>query len=336
MPHPTRRAAISGIGAVAASAGLTLAAVAAPPGHPVRVGILGIVAPGFDPATIPVHKALVDGLRELGYQPGRDVFFEYRSALGGGPPALARAAAELLAAKVDILVAPGTEPSLQAAKATKTVPIVMVGAGDAAETGLIGSLAHPGGNVTGLSVNKAEAAAKRLQLLKEAVAGLSRVAVLWNASIQSMTLGFENIERASPQLGVTIQSVRVTGSDQFDRAFAALDAGHPQGLIVLFGPLRGDDLPRIVAFSVSHRLPTIFELGQGVRGGGLMEFGPNLVQLSRRAAVYIDKIANGADPAGIPVEEPTAFELVINLQAAKQMGLALPSTLLIRADRVVE
>ena len=139
---------------------------------------------------------------------------------------------------------------------------------------------------------------------------LSRVAVLWNGSIKSMALGYQMIEQAAPTLGVTIQSVRVSGADQFDEAFAAIERGRPGGLIVLFGPLRGDDLPRIVDFVAQHRIPAVFEIGQGVRGGGLMEFGPSQWRMARRAAAYIDKIANGANPAGLPVEEPTVFELV--------------------------
>jgi len=204
------------------------------------------------------------------------------------------------------------------------------------ETGLVASLARPGKNITGLAINAAEIAAKRVQLLPEAVPRLSRVAVLWNASIPSMALGFQNIEQASPKLGVALQSVRVSGSDEFAQAFAAIGDGHPDGLIVLFGPLRGDDLPRIVDFVVRHKIPTIFEVGRGISGGGLMEFGPNLEPMFRRAAVYIDKIANGADPATLPVEEPTEFEFVINLKAANAMGIEIPQSLLLRADRVVE
>jgi putative ABC transport system substrate-binding protein len=241
-----------------------------------------------------------------------------------------------VAAKVDMLVTPGTIAAIAASKVTKSVPIVMVGTADPVETGLIASLARPGGNVTGLAINASETAAKRVQLLQEAVPKMSRVAVLWNSTVSSMTLGYQTIERAAPQLGVTIQSVRVSGSDDFDAAFAALERGRPGGLIVLYGPLRGNDLPRIVEFVAQHRIPTVFEIGQGVRGGGLMEFGPGQSRMARRAAAYIDKIANGASPAVLPVEEPTVFELVINRKAAQTMGLTLPQSLLLRADMVVE
>jgi putative ABC transport system substrate-binding protein len=310
-------------------------AVAAPPGHTVRVGVLFPIAPSFDPEVSPVAHEMSAGLRELGYTPGRDIVFDFRSA-NGVADRLRPLAAELVAAKPDLLLITGTEAVLTAAQITKTVPIVMVGTTDVVDTGLVASLARPGGNITGLAINAAEIAAKRVQLLKETVPGLSRVAVLWNGSVQSMTLGFENIEKASPQLGVTVQSVRVTGADEFDRAFAAIEDGHPQGLVVLYGPLRGNDLPRIVEFVTQRKLPTIFETGQGVRGGGLMEFGALTSQMAHRAAAYVDKIANGANPAELPVEEPSRFFLTINLKAAKSMGVEVPHSLLLLADRVVE
>jgi putative ABC transport system substrate-binding protein len=317
---------------------LVLVAVsfAGPPGRVVRVGLLYPIVPNFDPAANPFDRELVEGLRELGYVPGRDIVFEFRSAAEGGPTRLPPLAAELVASRVEMLVAPGTIAALEAAKVTKTVPIVMVGTSDPVETGLVASLAHPGGNVTGLAINGVEMAAKRVQLLKEAVPKCSRVAVLWNSTVKSMMLGFQMIEHAAPTLGVVIQSVRVAGSSDFDQAFEALERARPDGLIVLYGPLRGDDLPRIVEFVARHRIPTVFEPDQGVRGGGLMEFGPSQARMARRAAAYIDKIANGAQPGTLPVEEPSVFQLIINLKAAKTIGITIPPSLLLRADRVIE
>src|SRR6266568_4972977 len=228
---------------------LTGLAAAGPPGHTVRVGILGIIPPTFDPSVNPNAREFVEGLRELGYTPGQDIFFEYKSAQGD-VKALPQLAAELLSSQPDVIVTtvldqlsskpgvivtPALGTTLPAAKATTTVPIVMVGVADVVETGLIASPARPGGNITGLAINAAEIAAKRVQLLQDAVPDLSRVAVLWNASIPGMALGFQNIDKASPQLGVTIQSVRVTGSDQFDQAFAIIEASRPGGLVVLYG-----------------------------------------------------------------------------------------------------
>jgi len=323
--------------AVALAAVMALAplASAGPPGHAVRVGFLDVIAPTFDPVANPAHREFVEGLRKLGYTPGRDVVVDYKSAQGN-VAAFPQLAAELLSSKADMIVTPNYASALAAAKATKTVPIVIVGVADVVETGLVASLARPGGNITGLAVNAAEIAAKRLQLLQEAVPHLSRVAVLWNATRPGMALQSQNIDKASPQLGVTIQSVRVTGSDEFDQAFAAIESGHPDGLVVLYGPMRGNDQPRILEFVTGHKIPTIFQPGQGVSGGGLMEFGPDVLHMFRRAAFYVDRIANGADPATLPVEEPSQFELVINMKAAKGMGFEVPHSLLLRADRVIE
>ncbi len=297
--------------------------------------MLDLMARNFDPASEPAHREFAEGLRSLGYTPGRDVVFEYVSALDK-IEVLPQLAAQLVQSKPDVIVTWQPRTTSEVAKATQTIPIVMVRGDDAVETGLIMSLARPGGNVTGLSTNAAEIAAKRVQLLQEAVPKLSRVAVLWNASVPSMQIAFQNIVKASPTLGVTLQSVRVSGSSQFDQAFSAIEAGHPDGLIVLFGPLRGGDLPRIVDFVTQRKIPAIFESGRGLHGGGLMEFGPNTSQSARRAAFYVDKIANGANPADLPVEEPSQFELVINLKAAKSMGFEVPPALQIRADRLVE
>ena len=328
------RAALAASAVLTVFLSLTSPVHGGPPGRVVRVGLLYPISPNFDPVANQFDRELVEGLRELGYTPGRDLVFEFRSAAAG--TRLPDLAAELIAAKVDMLVTPGTIAALEAGKVTKTVPIIMVGTADPVETGLVASLARPGGNVTGLAVNAAETAAKRVQLLGEAVPKLSRVAVLWNSSIQSMALGFQQIELAAPKLGVTIQSVRVASSNDFDEAFSAIERGRPGGLIVLFGPLRSNDLPRIVEFVAQHRIPSVFEIGQGVRGGGLMEFGHSQWRMARRAAAYIDKIANGVHPGTLPVEEPTAYELVINLKAAKTIGLTIPPSLLLRANRVLE
>jgi putative ABC transport system substrate-binding protein len=335
MTKMARRTLTMAAVSTAAVAMTRMRAVASPPGHPVRVGVLDLIAPNFDPATNPAAREFIAGLHELGYTPGRDVLLEYRSAQGVRE-ALPQLAAELVQAKVEMLLTMNLAATLAAAKTTKTVPIIMRGIADVVETGLVASLAKPGGNITGLAVNAAEIAAKRVQLLKEAVPGLTHVGVLWNARAPAMALGFQNIDNASPQLGVAVQSVRVTGSEDFDKAFAAIESGHPDGLVVLYGPLRGTDLPRIVEFVTRQNLPTIFELGQGAGGGGLMEFGPNFLEMTHRAALYVDKLANGADPATLPVEEPSQFYLVINLKAAKEMGLQIPQSLLLRADQVIE
>ena len=306
-----------------------------PRGKVLRLGLLYTITPTFDPASDPVTRALVDGLRAHGYELGRNVMLEFRSAQGN-PERLPELAAELVRLKVDVLVTGATAATLAAREATRTTPIVMFNVADPVAAGLVASLARPGGNITGLSANAAETSAKRVQLLQEAVPRLSRVAVLWNSSFKAMALGFQQIEIAAPSLGVTVQSVRVSGSDDFDRAFAAIGQGRPGGLIVLYGPMRGNDLPRIVEFVTRNRLPTVFELGQGIRGGGLMEFGANRTDMARGVGAYVDKIANGVKPADLPIEDPTRFELIVNLKAARTLGLTIPQSLLMRADRVAE
>jgi len=332
------RAKLSVLSCVVLLANLVLAAatVAAPPaGKVLRVGVLQGIAPTFDPTTNAWDHAFVDGLREHGYVIGRNVMLEYRSA-AGQPERLPRLAAELVALKPDVLIAGQTAALLAAKEATNTIPIVMVGGAEPVKTGVVASLAHPGGNVTGLAVNAAETSAKRVQLLREAVPSISRVAVLWNASFQSMALGFQEIEQAAPSLGVSVQSIRVSGSQDLDQAFSAIARGGAGGLIVLYGPMRGNDLPRVLEFVGRTRMPTIFEVGIGRGDGGFMAFGPSFAKMARRAGAYIDKIANGARPGDLPVEEPREFELVINLKAAKELGLTLPPSLLFRADRVIE
>jgi putative ABC transport system substrate-binding protein len=332
------RATGTRVGAVILLAAVVFAAPAAaapPAGKVLRVGILTIITPSFDPATNPWDRAFLEGLREHGFVIGRNVLIEYRTA-AGQPERLPQLAAELVALKVDVIVASPTAATLAAKEATKTIPIVMVGAAEPVKTGVVASLAHPGGNITGLAVNAAEASAKRVQLLQEAVPTLSRVAVLWNSTFRSMTLGFQEIEQAAPLLGVSVQSIRVSGSDDLDKAFPAIARGGAGGLIVLYGPMRGNDLPRVLEFVSRNRMPTIFEVGIGRGDGGLMAFGPSFAKMARRAGAYIDKIANGARPADLPVEEPREFELVINLKAAKELGLTLPPSLLFRADRVIE
>jgi putative tryptophan/tyrosine transport system substrate-binding protein len=328
-----RRAFISSVAGGLLTA--PLAAAAPPPGRILRLGLLYGIKPTFDPASNPDDRALVEGLRAHGYALGRHYSLEVRSARSN-PGQLPALAAELVRLKVDVLVTTLTAPTLAAQAATKTIPIVMVGVADPVEAGLIVSLAHPGGNITGMSVNAAEISAKRLQLLQEAVPKLSRVAVLWNSTIKSMSLGFEQIERAAPGLGVTIHSVRVSSSADFDQAFAAINRDRPGGLVVLFGPLRGDDLPRIVDFVTRNRIPTVFEVGRGAVGGALMEFGPSLTDAARQVGDYVDKIANGVKPADLPVQEPTKFELIVNLKTAKALGLTIPPSLLQRADQVIE
>lgn len=231
------------------------------PGKVLRLGLLDLIRDKFDPETYPLHRALLDSLRAEGYELGRNVLIEFRSPRGN-PEQMSAMAAELVRLKVDILVTLATVSTQAAMEATKTIPIVAIGVSDPVGTGLVASLARPGGNLTGMAINSAEISAKRVQLLKEAVPKLSLVAVLWNSSLKSMELQYQQVETAAPVLGLRVLSLRVSSSDDFDRAFAAIKERRPGGLIVLFGPLRGNDLPRVVQFVTGIRLPTVFELGR--------------------------------------------------------------------------
>ena len=324
-----------GLNALAIGAQMPCANASPPAGKALRLGLLYAIREKFDPESNSIDRALVEGLRAYGYEIGRNVILEFRTAKGDFErlPALA---ADLVRLKVELLITLGSSPALAAHEASKAIPIVAVGVDDPVDIGMAASLARPGGTVTGPALNSAEISAKRVQLLKEAVPKLSRVAVLWNSTLKSMMLQFQRVEIAAPILGVTVQSIRVSSSDGFEQAFAAIAKGGSQGLIVLFGPMRGDDLPRIDEFVTRNRLPAVFELGRGVSGGGLMEFGPDIAELARHVGAYVDKIANGAKPADLPIEEPTKFELVINLSAARAMKLTIPQSLLLRANRVVE
>jgi putative ABC transport system substrate-binding protein len=324
-----------GLNALAVNAAMRSAAAAPPRGKILRIGLLYATRDKLDLETNSVDRALVESLRVQGYEIGRNAILEFRSAKGNFEQ-LPVLAADLARLRLDLMITLGSSPTLAAHQTTNTIPIIAIGVDDPVDIGIATSLARPGRNVTGLAVNSAELSAKRVELLKAAVPKLARVAVLWNSTLKSMMLQFQQVETAAPALGVTVQSIRVTSSDNFEQAFDAIAKGRVQGLIVLFGPMRGNDLPRIVEFVTRHRLPAVFELGRGVDGGGLMEFGPDIAELARHVGAYVDKIGNGANPADLPIEQPTKFALNINLKAAKTMGLTIPQSLLLRADRVVD
>ena len=276
-------------------------------------------------------------LRELGYMEGQNIATEYRYAEGKSDrqPGLA---AELVRLKVDIIVTGGV-PLVRAAKnATKTIPIVMMGQGsDPVEAGLIDSLARPGGNVTGLTNLGRELGGKRLELLKEAVPKVARVAVLHEPAVGSVREVKEILPVAARALGLTIRFSEVRAADDFDRVFAALNKQRPDGLYVLpgGGPLMFANEKQIVDFALKSRLPSI-GTREYVDAGGLMYYGADLADSYRRVAYYVDKILKGAKPADLPVEQPTKFEFVINLKTAKQIGLTIPQSVLFRADRVIK
>ena len=295
--------------------------------------------PGPNLAANPhLREAFLQGLRDLGYVEGRNVVIEYRYAEGKLErlPALA---AELVALKVDVIVAAGTLAALAAKQATRTLPIVFAAAADPVTDGLVTSLARPGGNVTGLSNLAPELVGKRLELLKQAVPGVSRVAVLWQPgglgerTEKDMLKGADVAARA---LGVRLQFVEARGPADFDRAFSDMTRARAGALTVLGSPMFFTERRRLVDLAAKNRLPAVYTLREFVDAGGLMSYGPNIADLFRRAATYVDKILKGAKPADLPVEQPTKFELVINLKTAKALGLTIPPSLLGRADEVVQ
>jgi len=295
-----------------------------------RIGYLGATTAGSAPA-----EAFRQGLRDLGYVEGKNIIIEYRYAEGVNER-FANLAAELVSLKVDVILTGGT-PATQAAKnATQTVPIVMVNTVDPVGTGLVASLARPGGNITGLTNVSGEFAGKLLELLKEAFPKVSRVAVLWDPANAGNALSLGEIKVAARALQITLQSAEVHGPDDFEPAFSAIKKERAGGLIVLRNVIASAYLARIVDSTAKSRLPTMYTQSDYVDAGGLMSYGPNLANLYRRAAVYVDKILKGTKPAELPVEQPTKFEFIINLKAAKQIGLTIPPTVLARADKVIK
>jgi putative tryptophan/tyrosine transport system substrate-binding protein len=285
-------------------------------------------------------EAIRLALHELGYVEGQNIATEYRYAYAEGKQdRYPQLAAELVRLKVDIIVVAGGAGMVLAAKnATKTIPIVMVGSGaDPVEAGLVESLARPGGNVTGITNLSRQLGGKRLELLKEAVPKLARVAVLYDSAIQTAVLEVKEVlPVAARALGLTIQPWGVRGADGFEGVFAALNKQRPDGLYVPPGPLMAANGKRIAEFALKSRLPSVYLSREFVDAGGLMSYGADQTDSYRRVATYVDRILKGAKPADLPVEQPTKFELVINLKTAKQIGLTIPQRVLGRADKVIK
>jgi putative ABC transport system substrate-binding protein len=283
-------------------------------------------------------EAFRQGLRDLGYVEGRNVVIEYRGAEGKRErlPALA---AELVALKVDVLVAITTLEALAAKQATSTIPVVFAAVADPVTSGLVTSLARSGGNVTGLSLLGPELVGKRLELLTQAVPGISRVAFLWypRAVGERTEKDFlKGTDVAARALGVRLQVVEARGPENFDRAFSEMNTARADALTVSGAAMFANERSRLVDLAAKHRLPAVYAWREFVEAGGLMAYGPNVADLFRRAATYVDKILKGAKPGDLPVEQPTKFELVINLKTAKALKLTIPQSILARADQVIE
>jgi ABC-type uncharacterized transport system substrate-binding protein len=300
-----------------------------------KVPTIGYLAVSTPSAHAPRIDALRQGLRSLGYVEGQNIIIEYRFAQGD-ERRLVELAAELVRRKVDAMVVTGTQGSLAAMHVTRTIPIVMTTGSDAVARGIIASLAHPGGNVTGLTGSGRELAGKRLELLKEAVPRVNRVGVLWNPSDPGAAANFKATETAARALAVDVYSLEVINAKDFEVAFKAATEVRVQALSVVSSGNINAYRTQIVNFANEHRLPTMFAQAALVRAGGLMYYGPNTRDRYRRAATYVDKILKGAKPADLPVELPTKFDLMINLKTARALGLKIPPELLMEADKVIE
>jgi putative ABC transport system substrate-binding protein len=297
-----------------------------------RVGFLGNSTAALEANLVGPFR---EGLRDLGYLEGRNLLIEYRWAEGKYErfPALI---AELIALKVDVIVTAGTPASLAVRKATTSIPLVMVAVGDPVGTGLVASLARPGGNITGLTSISAELEGKRLELLRQVIPKLSSIAVLWNPASVWAVGAEKEVQAAAKVLRMRVLSLQVRAPEDFDNAFASILRDRPGALLVLADRLFLHNRARIVDFEAKHRLPGVYAYRELVEAGGLMSFGPSYAGMHRRAAYYVDKILKGAKPADLPVEQPATFELVINLKAAKALGLTIPPSMLQRADEIIQ
>jgi len=313
-----------------------LAGGAQPASRVPRIGYLTLNLTAGDPSP---RESFLQGLRELGYVEGKNLVIEYRDAQGK-PDRFPALAAELVALNVDLILAGGGALGAMAAKqATSTIPVVFLAVGDPVSEGLVSSFARPGGNVTGLAVKSPELASKSLELLKQAIPGLTRVALLNKPDATLPAVMEERVkswDAAARALGMRLQVVEARGPEDFNRAFSAMVRERAGALTVVSTPVFDAARRRLVELAARNRLPAVYTFRPYVDTGGLMSYGPDISDLFRRAATYVDKILKGANPRDLPVEQPTKFELVINLKTAKAIGLTIPPSLLARADQVTE
>ena len=323
-----RRAFLAGAAALLVA---PLAAQAQPAGKVPRIGFL------FSGASGPAREvdAFRQGLRDLGYIEGQNIAIEYRFA-GGQVERLPELAAELVRLKLDVIVAPYTPPALAAKRATSTIPIVFAVVADAVGAGLIANFARPGRNITGLTSSSAELGGKRLELLKQVVPKASRVAVLYNPADRSNVLVLKQLQESAPTLALTLQPLEVREPREFEGAFLAMTRERAHAMFGTPGVLTFEHKKVLVDLAAKRRIPAMWGHRQFVDAGGLVSYAVNFYDQIRQTAVYVDKILKGAKPDDLPVEQPTRFELVINFKTAKTLGLAIPQSLLARADQVIE
>jgi putative ABC transport system substrate-binding protein len=332
------RRALSAIGKAVAVATVALALPAAPlaaKAQPTAKTVhIGILALGSPPD--PYVEGLRERLRELGYIEGQNVGLEFRWA-AGRPERLRDLAAELTRLKVDVIVAGGGTAGVQAVKsATTTIPIVMPVVADPVSSGLVESLERPGGNVTGLALPSAQLSATRLRLFKEAVPRISRIAVVWNPPYPTHGPELRQLETTARSLRVRLQPLEVWVPEHLEIAFAAMRSGYANAVVILASPMHYLHLRRIADLAIKSRLPAASDFREFADAGGLLSYGPSLPDLYRRSATYVDKILKGANPADLPIEQPTKFELVVNAKTARALGITISRSLLVRADQVIQ
>ena len=330
VPEMPRRAFLA-----ITAGGLLAAPLAGEAQAPAKVPRVGYV---FSRAPSEAHRlwdAARQGLRELGYVEGQNIALEVRWAEGRFER-LPELVAELVRLKVDVLVVAATPGALTVKNATRTIPVVMVAVADPVGSGLVASLARPGSNFTGLGLLNPEISGKRLELLKEGLPSISRVAVLTNPGNPSHAIFWKETQAAAQTLGLQLQSIKVRAPEDFDEAFQAAAHGRAEAMLMFDDPMILSSQARLVALAAKRRLPTMYGFREFPDAGGLLSYGPNLLHQYRRTAIYVDKILKGAKPADLPIEQPTKFELVINLKTAKTLGLTIPQSVLLRADQVIE
>jgi putative ABC transport system substrate-binding protein len=328
-----RRGFMAMVGGGLLAGSLAVAVEAQQPGKVHRLGILSQVVQPASSDRSSVAVLLPTALQQLGYAEGQNLLIERRFAEGKRDrlPMLAR---ELVQVRMDVIVAISTDAIRAARDATQTVPIVMVGGGNVVGDGFVASLAHPGSNITGVVISETGLAPKRLQLLKEAVPRATRIAMLAPGQ-EDYRVQLQEVGRAATSLGVTLVVVEARDGD-YERAFASMVAGRATALFVVSSPRLNQDRTRIIALAARHRLPAIYQWREQAEAGGLMAYGSSVSRLSRRLASYVDRILKGASPAELPVEQPSTYELVINLKTAKALGLTIPPALLLGADEVLQ
>ena len=303
--------------------------------QPAKLRRIGFLSPFARTATVSSEEAFRQGLRDLGWIEGKNITIEYRYA-EGKQDRLPDLVADLVHLKVDVIVTSVGPDTAAAQKATRTIPIVTAAGATPGLLGPGGSLARPGGNVTGSSQLSGELVGKRLELLREIIPKLSRVAVLWNPQSTPSTTNWKEMQLPARQLGVELHSLEVRSSDDFEKAFNDAIKGRASALILTPDPLIDAHLKPIAEFAAKNRLPSVFHLTQFVEAGGLLAYGVNRPELFRHAATFVDKILKGAKPADLPIEQASKFELAINLKTAKAIGISLPQSLVLRADKVIE